>query len=106
MLNDTIVETVLKKIFQEKSFHTVIVIMFIIFYGSMALPNNGKLPKWYMLLINSYVIRIFILSLIVYKISDKYMPSKAIFSVIISSAFIIIFESSSALENNEKKKTN
>ncbi len=104
MLNDTIIESFLAKLFEARSFHAMIVTMFLIFYGTSALPKKGKLPRTYMLIINSFVVRIFVLSLIVYKISDKYMPSKAIFSLIISSAFILIFDSSSALENNEKKK--
>jgi hypothetical protein len=97
MLNDTIIESFLAKLFEARSFHAMIVTMFLIFYGTSALPKKGKLPRTYMLIINSFVVRIFVLSLIVYKISDKYMPSKAIFSLIISSAFILIFDSSSAL---------
>ena len=88
----------------DKSFVGIILTMMLVIYGSKALPHHGKLPKKYMLILNSFPVRIIIISLIVFKISNKDIPFRSLFSIIISSCFLLVFDSISYLENDKKKK--
>ena len=84
------IDNLLKKIFEDKNL-SVLVSMFLVFYGSFAATN---LPDFITRLFDNPIFRVFILSLIVFKANQN-----TNLSIMISISYILILDSMS------KKKT-
>ena len=83
-----VLENTLNLLFKNK-YLSVIVIMFLVFYGSKSAPKLLEIADFF----DNYYFRIFILSMIVYKsktLEKTKLP--VIYSILVSVVFVLIFE--------------